>query len=286
VVRFFVFNLFETPKYLIGQNRNVEAVEVLNRLAKFNGVATQPLTVAALEQVELDTLGEILPPPQPDDIKRIAQRSMKTLGQFKFGHLRALFNTKKNAYSISLVVFVWGLIGLASPLYSDFLPVYLASHGASSGDGSVNTTYRNNFIIVCCTIPGTILGGWVINWKIGRKGVLSASLLSTSVFLFAFTAARTQASILGFNCASSVTQYMMWAALYCYTPEILPSVHRGTGAGLAAVCNRIFGLAAPIIAQFAGLQSNAPLFVSAALYVLAGLIVLLFPYEPRGKASV
>jgi hypothetical protein len=259
---------------------------VLDKVAKFNGLARQPLTVAALEQVEVNTVGEVLPRPEPDNIKRIAQRAVKVVGGFQFAHIRALFNSRKNAVSTGLIVFVWALIGLASPLYNDFLPVYLANHGASSGDSSINTTYRNNFIIVVCSIPGTIIGGWIINWKVGRKGVLSASLICTAIFLFAFTAARTQASILGFNCATSVVQYMMWAALYCYTPEVLPSVHRGTGAGLAAMFNRIFGVVAPIVAQFAGLQSNAPIFVSASLYILAGLVCLLFPYEPRGKASV
>ncbi|RDW60557.1 putative sugar transporter-2 [Coleophoma cylindrospora] len=285
-IRFFIFELFETPKYLVGQNRNVEAVEVLNKLAKFNGASSQPLTVAALEKVELETLGEILPPPTPDTIKQISQRAFKTLGEFKFTHFRALFDTRKNAISISLVVTVWAIIGLAAPLYGNFLPVYLETHGAESGNSSINTTYRNNFIIVCCSIPGTIIGGWIIDWKIGRRGVLSASLISTAVFYFAFTSARTQGAILGFNCASSVTSYMMWAALYCYTPEVLPSVHRGTGAGLAAVTNRVFAIPASIIAQFAGFGSNVPLFISAALYVAAGLVTLAFPYEPRGKASV
>lgn len=283
---FFVFKLYETPKYLISQNRNAEAIEVLNNLAKFNRTSVQPLTIEALEEVEMQYLGEVLPPPKPDNIKSIAQRAFKTLGEFKFTHLRAMFNTKKNAISMTLIIFVWGLIGIASPLYFDFLPIYLASHGASSGNGDINTTYRNNFIIVCCTIPGTILGGWVINWKIGRRGVLSLSLISTAVFLFAFTSARTQASILGFNCASSFTSYLMWAALYCYTPEVIPSVYRGTGAGLAATTNRITAVVAPLIAQFGGLYTNVPVFVSAALWCLAGLVVLLFPYEPRGKASM
>ena len=261
-------------------------MEVLNKLARYNGKASQPLTVAALEQIERDTLGETLPAPPPDNFKTIAKRAVKQLSELKFGHIRALFGTKKNALSTGLICFLWALIGLASPLYSNFLPVYLANHGAQSGDGSVATTYRNNFIIVCCTIPGTTLGGLLINLRVGRKGILSLALIGTAIFQFAFTTARTQAAILGFNCAAAVVQYMMWAGLYCYTPEVLPSVHRGTGAGLAATFNRVFSLFAPVIATFAGLETNAPIFVSAALFVLAGLVTLILPYEPRGKASV
>jgi hypothetical protein len=37
--------------------------------------------------------------------------------------------------------------------------------------------------------------------------------------------------------------------LYAYTPEIFPTKDRGTGNGLAATANRIFGVMAPIIAS-------------------------------------
>lgn len=77
----------------------------------------------------------------------------------------------------------------------------------------------------------------------------------------------------------------MWGALYYYTPEVIPSLHRGTGTGIAAAFNRICGLQAPIIATYVG-YNNKPIFVSASLFVVAGLLSLLFPYETRGKASL
>jgi hypothetical protein len=41
----------------------------------------------------------------------------------------------------------------------------------------------------------------------------------------------------------------MYGVLYAYTPEIFPTKDRGTGNGLAATANRIFGVMAPIIAS-------------------------------------
>lgn len=120
---------------------------------------------------------------------------------------------------------------------------------------------------------------------IGRRGTLSLSLILTSIFLFAFTTARIQAQILAFNCISSFVQYIMWGALYCYTPEVIPSIHRGTGTGMAAACNRICSLMAPIIATYVG-YTNMPIFVSASLYIVAGLLSFAFPYETSGKASL
>ncbi len=176
------------------------------------------------------------------------------------------------------------MIGLASPIYSNFLPEYLAEHGARAGDDSIHTTYRNNYIIILCSLPGTMIGGWLIGLRyIGRKGTLGYSLIITATFLFAFTTARTEAANLGFNCVTTFTQYIMWGALYCYTPEVIPSLHRGTGTGLAF--NRMCGLMAPIIATYVGF-SDVPIYISAALYAVAGILSLMLPFETMGKASL
>jgi hypothetical protein len=205
--RFFLFRLHESPKYLVGQGRYIEAVEVLNCIAKYNGT-TQPLTVNDLEQVERDYSQhhEIAPVNRKTAIKRAFTDQLKPNG---FPHVRALFATKKLAFSFSLIVLIWGMIGLASPLYSNFLPEYLAKKGAETGSTSVAITYRNNLIIIVCSIPGTLIGGWLIGLKhVGRKGTLGGSLILAAVFLFAFTAARNQSQILAFNCVATFVQYM------------------------------------------------------------------------------
>ncbi len=78
----------------------------------------------------------------------------------------------------------------------------------------------------------------------------------------------------------------MYAVLYAYTPEIFLTKDRGTGNALTASANRIFGIMAPIIAMFADLTTPAPVYVSGALFIAAGILVLLMPYESRGKASL
>ena len=79
---------------------------------------------------------------------------------------------------------------------------------------------------------------------------------------------------------------IMYAVLYAYTPEIFPTKDRGTGNAATATANRIFGIMAPIIAIYANLQTSAPVYVSGALFVVAGLLTVLLPFEPRGKASL
>jgi MFS family permease len=206
--RFFFFHLHESPKYLIGKGRYQEAVNTLNAVAKYNGT-TQPVTVEDFERIERE-LGS--PTDDHEGLKRKTafQRmiaNFTTEGGIK--HVKALFSSKKQAFSMTLIILIWGMIGLGSPLYSNFLPQYLANHGAQSGSDSINITYRNNLIIVACSVPGTILGGWLITLPvIGRRGTLGLSLILTAVFLFAFTTARSQASILAFNCVATFVQYM------------------------------------------------------------------------------
>ena len=41
-----------------------------------------------------------------------------------------------------------------------------------------------------------------------------------------------------------------------------------------------------MIALYANLQTAVPVYVSGGLIIGAGLVALLLPYEPRGKASI
>ena len=45
-------------------------------------------------------------------------------------------------------------------------------------------------------------------------------------------------------------------------------------------------LKAPIIALYGDLTTSVPIFIAGAIFLSAGFIALLLPYEPRGKASL
>jgi hypothetical protein len=110
-LRFFFFHLHESPKYLCGQGRYEEAVEVLNAVAVYNGT-TQPLVVEDFLQIERDFAEShgVSPVTKKTAVKRV-------FSQFKpggFKHVRALFATKKLAFSMSLIILIWGMIGLTS----------------------------------------------------------------------------------------------------------------------------------------------------------------------------
>ncbi|KAF5692261.1 membrane transporter [Fusarium denticulatum] len=114
-------------------------------------------------------------------------------------------------------------------------------------DRELGATYA---IQAVCGIPASLVGGLTVDMKrIGRKGTGTFACVGTGVFLF-------------------------------------PAPIRGTGNGAVAVFNRMSGLMAPIIAAYVGIGNDMPVWISAALFVVAGFVFLILPYETRGKAAI
>lgn len=290
-LRFFVFHLYESPKYLMGRGRDEEAVAVIHTIAKYNG-KTSSLTLNMLKEVETVAFADA----SAEKAKAKAKLGLDTsargairqkLALVDTSHVKALFVTKRMAYSTSLLLILWAFIGLAFPLYNGFVTVFLQTRGADFGDGSFYITYRNQVILSVMGIPGALLAGWMVERRwLGRKGTLAVSTALTGVFLFASTTARTSDGLLGWNCGYTFTNNVMYGTLYALSPEIFPAKDRGTGNALVAAANRVFGVMAPIIALYADLSTPIPIYVSGALFVVAGFIALLLPFEPRGRASI
>ena len=274
--RFFFFTLYESPKFLMGRGKDEDAVRIVHEVARRNGKTTA-LTVADLEVFNL--AGE-----QGTDAAAALKRKLEKVN---LTHVRALFATPKLAWSTSLIMLIWAFIGLGFPLYNAFLPFIQAKRGAKFGDGSTYITYRDSTIIAVLGVPGALIGGALVQIpKFGRRGALAVSTALTGVFLFASTTAVTSNALLGWNCAYNFMSNIMYAVLYAYTPEIFPTKDRGTGNALTATANRVFGIMAPIVAIYANLNTAAPVYVSGALFIAAGLLTTLLPFEPLGKASL
>jgi hypothetical protein len=60
----------------------------------------------------------------------------------------------------------------------------------------------------------------------------------------------------------------MYGVLYAITPELFPTKDRGTGNGVAATANRIFGVMSPIVALYANLNTPVPIYSMSPLFCL------------------
>ena len=249
ILRITVIRLKETPKFLIGEGRDEQCVETLQSIAaKYNRPCS--LTLEQLAACGFTNTG------RRGSMAHASQR-------FSFAevlvHLKGLYATKRIGLSTTLIWFSWTLIGLAYPLYNVFLPSYLASRGADFGETSAFITWRNYAIVNMCGIFGPVLAGYMCATPLGRKYTMVIGALVTMAFFFAYTQVRSQAQNLGFNCAISFCLNIYYGTLYAYTPEVLPSAHRGTGNGIAIGCNRVMGILSAVIATVANVRCSLPL---------------------------
>ncbi|KAF5379816.1 hypothetical protein D9615_005781 [Tricholomella constricta] len=217
ISRFVIFDLQESSKYLIAKGRDEEAMAVLSHIAKRNG-KTITLT---LEQFQAVEGGKKYVP------KSMMQTIKGTFSTFTLSHVKPLFAGRKLAINSSITIILWGLIGLAYPLFNAFLPLYLRERVDSTA--GVSETYRNYTIISVLGIPGSMIACAVVDWTRGskskwsvggRKLTMAVSTALTGVFLFLFTTSKSEAAVLGFSCASGLTQNAMYGVLYAYTPDI------------------------------------------------------------------
>ena len=175
ILRLVLVKMVQTPKWLIANNRDEEVIRNLSDLAvKYS----RPMSLT-VEQLLAE--GQVLN----------TEQSVWSATRLK-DHFRGLFATWKLSWSMMVIIANWFVIGMVSPLYSVFLPYYLASRGASSGGTSTYDVWRNYAINQTCGLIGPIIAGVLVETKyLGRRGALAIGALLTMVFQFGYTQVTT-----------------------------------------------------------------------------------------------
>ncbi|KAL3476205.1 major facilitator superfamily domain-containing protein [Aspergillus californicus] len=270
ILRVITVRMTETPKWLASQNRDEELYGVLLSLSeKYN----RPLT---LTLPALTSQGQV----QHTDQSVWSALRLRS-------HFTGLFSTKRLSYSTIMIIINWLFIGTVSPLYSVFLPYYLQSRGADTGDNSNYTTWRNYAINQVAGLIGPVIAAGLVELQFfGRRRTLAVGAAITTALQFGYTQVTTPAQNLGVSAAISAASNIYYGTIYAYTPEILPSAHRATGYGLCVVVNRIGGIVGVLVGSYANVRTTVPLFICAGLYGALVVTSLLLPFESRGKRTV
>jgi hypothetical protein len=98
-IRFFVFTLLESPRFLSGIGRDADAVEVIHKLAEFNGHES------SLTLEELEAPGRAAGA-RSSSLER--HKILSKSSKYDPVHIKALFATPKMAWSTSLLIAIWG----------------------------------------------------------------------------------------------------------------------------------------------------------------------------------
>jgi MFS family permease len=281
ICRFFLFHLFESPKFLLSRGRQREAVTVVHAIAYQNGKKTW------LDEEILNAIGGR--PEEVTDMKLTTGEIIKRqLSKFSTQRIGPLFHSRKMAINTALLWFCWATIGMGYPLFNAFLPQYITRIDPDAPPTPTSIVYRNYAITSVVGVPGSIIACYTVDIPyVGRKGTIACATLFTGIFVFVFTVNTAPDFQLAFTCLEAFFQNIMYGVLYAYTPEVFPAPNRGTGTGIASFLNRIAGLCAPIVAiKAGGAEPKAPIYASGGLFLAAFVAMCLFPIETRGKQSL
>ncbi|KAI1338497.1 MFS general substrate transporter [Xylariaceae sp. FL0016] len=288
VCRFFLFHLYESPKFLLSRGRPDEAVAVVQAIAHRNK-ATTWLTTEILAKVAGTPMDANAAEKASAENEKLAVTEIVRRGLSKFSgnQIAPLFRGWRVAVTTVLICFMWATIGMGYPLFNAFLPQYLANSG---GDTPTSTyiVYRNYAITSIVGLPGSILACYTVEIKyIGRKGTMAISTAISAMFLFLFTTSTDPNTQLVFSSLEALFQNIMYGVLFAYTPEVFPAPNRGTGSGISSFLNRVAGLCAPLVAIYAGeANPSAPIYAAGGLFFAAFVAMVCLPIETRGKHSL
>lgn len=246
-LRYFIFHLYESPKFLLSHGREQEAIDVLHKIAYFNKAPPPTLTlemfqvidetsspssspssvvggVAASDSQQLATRGEKL---------STARKTQKVLRNFArgLGNLKALFSNPLQAFIFILLAIAYMGDYWSFNLAGSFLPIILLRNEVSDGSGSVAETYRHYIYIYLPGILGAILGLVSVQLPlVGRKWSLVISAILQGVAMAMYTQVYTTAGYVGLNAFEYIMQTVSGTYLtsltyisYVSPPSPLPS---------------------------------------------------------------
>jgi hypothetical protein len=98
-IRFLVFPLHESPRFLLGQGKDAQAVKAVHAIAKYNRVEGVVVSEEMLEEAARQAGGA----EQEGRVGVLGRDS-----RYSSSHVKALFATRKMALSTSLLIALWG----------------------------------------------------------------------------------------------------------------------------------------------------------------------------------
>jgi MFS family permease len=184
---------------------------------------------------------------------------------------------QKDRWGVTLPLWlVWMATNYGYTAFNMFMPMVL---GLSEELAAV---YLIALAFAASSIPGSFLGAWLVDTRLGRKYTLVASSVATgaSVWLFGLVSGLWP-NILS-ACLVNLCSMVMFSSCFTITPELYATECRGIGVGSSSMFGKLGGMIAPV--TLTALVAGGDLFdfivVASSVLALAGLVAVLLPREP------
>lgn len=258
----------ESPRFLLSQGREAEAVAIIDRVVAESGGEPAPAGNTSPKSTAPDRTAA------PDQPER------------KFV-LKDLFGAAYRRRTVMLWLLWFAMVFSYYGIFT-WLPSLLRVKGFS-----LEEAFLLNLLISLAQIPGYFTAAFLVE-RWGRKPTLLVFLVCCAVtaFFFGSTALGsggpvTVGPVLLWGGLTAFFNLGAWGIVYTYTPEQYPTAARGTGSGFATAFGRFGGVLAPLVVgsllDITG-QSTLVVFVIFAILLLVGAIsVFILGEETRGK---
>ncbi|KAF7560567.1 hypothetical protein G7046_g3587 [Stylonectria norvegica] len=279
-VRYLIFRFHESPKFLVSKGREQDAIDVLHKIAKFNGAAAPTLTME--DFYEIDRMMGV------DRAEQVAASNargviMNMIKEISF--LRGLFSNKLQTFTFVLLGFTYMGNYWSFNLAGNFLPIVLLRNNVDSGADSVDDTYREYVYIYLPGIIGAIIALFSVQLPlIGRKWslVISAALQGLSMAMY--TQVKNTAGYVGLNALEYIMQTYFNAVLYASAPELFDTTYRASASGMLSCLGRLAGIVAPFAGQkFINEGRSGILWLGAGGIWFSSLLMVFLPVEMRDR---
>ncbi|KAJ1980397.1 hypothetical protein H4R35_001146 [Dimargaris xerosporica] len=283
------FRSQESPKYLVRHNRCEDAVVVLQHIVRYNG---DDMDISLRDFSRHSEDGSCAGPIPPHSPRRTCSSARGLMSEW-LRPFRPLLAPKVRRTTL-LVWSIWALVALGYTMVNAFLPKLLetrnsptaaAAHASTAAD--LAAVYRQALVYALGSLPGPLVGAFLVQTMLGRRGSMAACTFGAALALGIFASSPTGWATTASSSLFNLLAGTMYAIIYSYTPEVFETALRGSACGIASALGRVAGILAPLLAGWLWRWSaQALLYTSMLTLGIAGLHMVALPAETQVAVTV